>query len=70
MTTVEMASESRKYLLLSDAMAEANRIKKPRGNEDGMELPTRLVSTRLNGGIRFQRCGGGRRIIRRQRGGN
>ena len=58
--------EVREYLRISDAMEEANR----RGleEEDGSK-PLRQVaaSTRLVGGIRFERCGGGRRVVRRQR---
>lgn len=58
-------------LRLSDAMAAAN------GEDDadeerasGAVLVERRVGERSNGGIRFQRCGGGRRIIRRQRRGS
>ena len=59
----------REYLRLSDAMAEANQEKYRESDDgDGEPLVERNVSSRKLGGIRFQRCGGGRRVIRRQRG--
>jgi hypothetical protein len=70
MTTVEMAAEwaaARKRGLELRAVA----------NGDDRAIDTQTVRTRRVrsdgtvevGGIRFQRCGGGRRVIRRKRGG-
>lgn len=60
------AGTERGYLRLADAMAEANGEVPAGGGEDGAPLVTRRVATRAVAGFRFQRCGGGKRIIRRQ----
>ena len=71
MTTVEMGREAagrRAYLRLSDAMAEANGQDRDDGGDGGAALQEYRVATRLCQGIRYQRCGGGRRVIRRSNG--
>ncbi len=56
------------YLRLADAMDAATRRRAAAdGDESGGEpLVTRKVASRRLCGYRFQRCGGGRRVIRRQ----
>lgn len=68
MTAVEIGREMRRqYLRLSDAMREANGEAPKEAETGGAVLREKRVGERSCGGIRFQRCGGGRRVIRRQR---
>ena len=65
---VEQATYAR--LSLADAMREA--LGEDRVSEDeqcGEPLKVRSVASRKLSGFRFRRCGGGRQVIRRQRGG-
>ena len=75
MSSAEIAqrvrSGSNVYLSLYSAMAEALGETEEEGNEESSVRLHRVGEpTTPEPGIRFQRCGGGRRIIRRQRGGN
>lgn len=56
------------YLRLADAMEDALAdLRKPKNIDEDAVLVVRRVSVKERCGIRFQRCGGGRRVIRRQR---
>lgn len=76
MSSAEIAqrvrSGSNVYLSLYAAMAEAlgEEIEEQGAKESQVKLHQVVEPTTPEPGIRYQRCGGGRRIIRRQRGGN
>ena len=57
--------EERPVLRLSDAMAEALR-ERAEDEAGGAAMRGVQVTSRLLCGIRLERCGGGRRVIRRQ----
>ena len=72
-TTIKLGqANARRYLSLADAMQEA--VTGPINPEENDADLVSLVGVKCgkdhegsDNGVRFQRCGGGRRIIRRQR---
>lgn len=55
----------RQLLRLADAMVEADGEDPEETEADGVMVPQCYVIVRSRGGITFQRCGGGHRVIRR-----
>lgn len=65
------AGTERPFLSLADAMRRANgEVHDDSDDGDGAPLAIRRVASRTVSGFRYQRCGGGKRIIRKQAGRN
>lgn len=72
-TTIEIgrAANRQQYLSLAQAMQEAitGKPQESEVDESHLEIRRGRETESPHTGVRFQRCGGGRRIIRRQNGG-